>query len=158
MELSYKLHQKLCIWNKNVFRSPMPYSFAQLTFTNAIPCPCVCTVNVIFFLTFLTNCHLTNLAYKLYKTFQPMKKLNHFLRRALSCFSKTSSKLESKDGMLKTVGNEEIANAIGYGRGLAEVGNVVYHTAQLYSTKKAQQQLTLDTLQSTETNAQVTVN
>ena len=38
------------------------------------------------------------------------------------------------DGMLKTVGNEEIANAKGYGRGLTEVGKIVYRTAQLYST------------------------
>ena len=36
------------------------------------------------------------------------------------------------DGMLKTVGNEEIANAKGYGRGLTGVGKVVYRTAQLY--------------------------
>jgi len=36
--------------------------------------------------------------------------------------------------MLKTVGNEEIANAKGYGRGLTGVGKVVYRTAQLYST------------------------
>jgi hypothetical protein len=38
------------------------------------------------------------------------------------------------DGMLKTVDNKEIANAKGYGRGLTEEGNVVYRTAQLYST------------------------
>jgi hypothetical protein len=37
-------------------------------------------------------------------------------------------------GMLKTVGNKEIAIAKGYGRGLTEVGKVVYPTAQLYGT------------------------
>ena len=36
-------------------------------------------------------------------------------------------------GMLKTVDNKEIAIAKGYGRGLTEVGKVVYPTAQLYS-------------------------
>ncbi|MGA9153957.1 MAG: hypothetical protein WBZ36_25540 [Candidatus Nitrosopolaris sp.] len=33
-----------------------------------------------------------------------------------------------------TVGNKEIATAAGYGRGLTEVGKIVYPTAQLYST------------------------
>lgn len=37
-------------------------------------------------------------------------------------------------GMLKTVDHKEIAIAKGYGRGLTEVGKIVYPTAQLYST------------------------
>ncbi len=37
-------------------------------------------------------------------------------------------------GMLKTVDNKEMAIAKGYGRGLTEIGKVVYPTAQLYST------------------------
>ena len=36
--------------------------------------------------------------------------------------------------MLKTVDNKEIATATGYGRGLTEVGKIVYPTAELYST------------------------
>jgi hypothetical protein len=37
-------------------------------------------------------------------------------------------------GVLNTVDNKEIATATGYGRGLTEVGKIVYPTAQLYST------------------------
>jgi hypothetical protein len=36
--------------------------------------------------------------------------------------------------MIKTVDYKEIAISKGYGRGLTEVGKVVYPTAQLYST------------------------
>jgi hypothetical protein len=37
-------------------------------------------------------------------------------------------------GMIKKVDYKEISISKGYGRGLTEVGKVVYPTAQLYST------------------------
>jgi hypothetical protein len=46
----------------------------------------------------------------------------------------TSSRREIKHRILKTVDNIEKATAKGYGRGITEVGKVVYPTAQLYST------------------------